>query len=213
MQKPCNWLRFTVISTIATAIIFVCIFFLDAWVAQNVKSFLHASPRLEISFVAIPNLLPLVVGAGTAGLGVAYLVQFRRSDSSHTIFLKLAMIVVPVAYVVKMFLQYVFGRTSTRLWMSKGDEMVFSCFTPLSNYPCFPSGHMTVFTAFFTAVWMFYPQYRLVTIVFLTILGIALVVTNYHYLGDVLAGFFCGVLITAITSHFIVKVVTGKTIC
>jgi membrane-associated phospholipid phosphatase len=64
---------------------------------------------------------------------------------------------------------------------------------------------MTVFTAFFVAVWLHYPRCRPFVIASLTILGPALVLTNYHYPGDVIAGFFCGILITTVTSHLIAK--------
>ena len=55
---------------------------------------------------------------------------------------------------------------------------------------------MTVFTAFGIAVWLYYPHYRRPVIITLLILGAALIATDYHFLSDVIAGAYLGVLIT-----------------
>jgi membrane-associated phospholipid phosphatase len=96
-----------------------------------------------------------------------------------------------------MLLQYIFGRTNVHTWLSSVGPPEFAWFTPLSKFPCFPSGHMTVFTSFFVAVWIYYPRCRSISAITLIALGSALVFTNYHFLGDVIAGFFCGILVTA----------------
>ena len=197
-------------SVIATVLTLTGIYFLDARVALSVHSFLNANPDLNKSVKRIPNLLLVAVCASTAGLLIAYLTLRRMGNSRHTMFLRLAMVAVPAAFLVKMLLQYIFGRTSVWGWLQRGGDIEFSFFTPLSNYHSFPSGHMTVFTAFLAAVWLFYPRYRLFVIALLAILGIALVVTNHHYLGDVISGLFCGILVTAVTCHLIAKTDSAK---
>lgn len=205
MKKIFDRRLFVVVLITSILLVLACIYLLDARVALSVNSLLYAHPYLRRSVNKIPNLLPVAVYVGTAGMWVVYLMLRRSGNSSYAPFLKLTMIVVPVAFLLKMFLQYVFGRTNIQVWLIKGGEMEFSFFSPLSNYPCFPSGHMTVFTAFVIAVWLYYPRCRPFVVASLPILGTALVVTNKHYLGDVIAGFFCGLLVTTITSHLIAK--------
>jgi membrane-associated phospholipid phosphatase len=121
----------------------------------------------------------------------------------HTDFLRLAGISVPAAYGIKMYLQYFFGRTNIRTWLSGGGTLDFVWFTPLSQHPCFPSGHMTVVTSFVTAVWIYYPRWRLFSGVALISLAAALLLTNYHFLGDVIAGFYCGMCVTLIVRNIL----------
>ena len=51
---------------------------------------------------------------------------------------------------------------------------------------------MTVFTALMTTLSRYYPRYRRVIFVLLFLLALALIVTNYHFLGDVVAGAILG---------------------
>jgi membrane-associated phospholipid phosphatase len=60
----------------------------------------------------------------------------------------------------------------------------------------FPSGHMTVFAALGIAVLLYYPKYRKPVIIFLVLLGIALIGTDYHFLSDVIGGAYLGFITT-----------------
>lgn len=185
----------------ALLLILVCIHFLDAKVALNVKSFLQANPSLKNRVKYIPNMLPIIVSISTVTLWLGYLSGRTRLNNIHVGFLKLAAIVVPVSYLLKMFLQFAFGRTHIRYWLNNGGPIEFNWFTSLAKFPCFPSGHMTVITAFLTTIWLFYPRCRLFVIVALFTLAFSLVITNYHFLGDVVAGFWCGIVITVVVNH------------
>jgi membrane-associated phospholipid phosphatase len=99
----------------------------------------------------------------------------------------------PVAYFLKVILQDAFGRVNPRNWLFDQNLHGTMWFNRYDDYGhCFPSGHMTVFTALFAALWHFYPRGRLLYIVSLSFLGAALVVTDYHYLSDVIAGAYLG---------------------
>lgn len=196
VKKIIDHKQLVVVLISALLLIFVCIFYLDAKVALSIKGFLQANPALKNRVRYIPNLLPTVVCIATVALWITYLSRRTSIDAIHARFLKLTAIVVPVSYLAKMFLQYTFGRTYIRYWLNKGGPIEFNWFTPLVKFPCFPSGHMTVFTAFCTSVWFSYPCYRPLIVVALILLGFSLVLTNYHFLGDVVAGVWCGVVIT-----------------
>jgi membrane-associated phospholipid phosphatase len=109
------------------------------------------------------------------------------------------MYAVPAAYVVKSFLKYVFGRTTTRYWLLKPDLYGFHWFHGGGFYAGFPSGHMAVFTALTASLWRLYPHYRAICAIFLLILAFPLIETNYHFLSDVIAGAYLGVIVEACT--------------
>lgn len=184
-------------------LVLLSIHFLDATLALYIKQVLQSNPFLNKNFRNIPNLLPIIVFTATSAMWMIFLRIRHRGCSHHAGFLKLAAIAVPTAFLLKMLLQYIFGRTSIHTWLLNGGPIAFTWFTSLSQSPCFPSGHMTVFTSFFVAVWIYYPRFRPVAAIVLVSLASALVFTNYHYLGDVIAGFFCGILVTATVGRFL----------
>lgn len=58
---------------------------------------------------------------------------------------------------------------------------------------------MTVFSAFFAAIWFFYPRYRSISIGLGLVLAVALVATDYHFLSDVIAGAYLGLIATCLS--------------
>ena len=54
---------------------------------------------------------------------------------------------------------------------------------------------MAVFTALIIALWRFYPRYRPAYAGFLSVLALALIVTDYHFLSDVIAGAYLGLIV------------------
>jgi membrane-associated phospholipid phosphatase len=58
---------------------------------------------------------------------------------------------------------------------------------------------MMVFTAFFAALWHFYPRYRSISVGLLLVLASALVMTDHHYLSDVIAGAYLGLIASSLT--------------
>jgi len=195
MKTSCQRKQIIVTSVVALLLILVSIYFLDVRLALYIKHAVHSFPYLNKSFNYIPNLLPLAVLVGTASMWVLFIWIHYRGSAYHANFLKLAATAVPSAYLLKMLLQYVFGRTNIKAWLSSGKPLQFSWFTPLSQSPCFPSGHMTVFTAFFVVVWHYYPRYRPFAAIALLTLASALILTNYHFLSDIIAGFVCGIFV------------------
>ena len=183
-------------SFIVFFIIIVSIQFLDTEIAVRVMRFLKSIRTLHKATEDIPDLLPYLVGFGTASMWIIY---FYRSHEKiidvKMQFLKLAATVLPVAYLLKMLFQFVFGRTHTRLWLTSNVPLKFNWFHEIGS-GCFPSGHMTVFTAFGTAVWIYYPKYRRPVLITIVLLAIALIATDYHFLSDIIAGSYLGFLIT-----------------
>lgn len=106
---------------------------------------------------------------------------------------------VPASYIVKSVLKYIFGKTNTREWLLRAEPYGFHWFHGGEGYSGFPSGHMAVFTVLAAALWRFYPSYKPLYLLLTLILAFALITTNYHFLSDVIAGAYMGVIVEAIT--------------
>ncbi|HEX9022999.1 MAG TPA: phosphatase PAP2 family protein [Geobacteraceae bacterium] len=176
-------------TTIATA---VCIRSYDITIASYVRGLALNGSGLASE---IPDTLLLMVCAITAVAGVCYITRKNKGVyDRNTMFFHLVMYAAPASFVVKSLLKYVFGRVTTREWLIKPHLYGFHWFHGGDVFGGFPSGHMVVFTAMAAALWRYYPRYRPACAGFLLVLALALIVTNYHFLSDVIAGAYLGVL-------------------
>lgn len=198
--------RFGVITLLASGGIFLGIMFLDREIALGVMRLITLSPLIQRTTARIPDLLLLLVSSGTVVMWTAYYYLVKRGvHNQQTRFLRLAATALPAAYVLKSLLQFAFGRINTRVWLLVAGPLDFRMFQGTGDRGGFPSGHMTVFTAFFAAVWCCYPRYRLLSASLTLTLGAALIGTDYHFFSDVIAGFYAGLLVTAVTCRFMEK--------
>lgn len=110
----------------------------------------------------------------------------------------------PIAYGAKCLTKFVFGRVNTRIWLLQ--EQVapsFHWFHGGGDFNGFPSGHMVVFSTLLVALWRFYPRWNSVYLLAGTALAVALIATNYHFLGDIVAGGYLGLIVEAAVYRFI----------
>jgi membrane-associated phospholipid phosphatase len=201
MMKKLVSINKLILYTLLIAVItIVAIKFLDARIAAAVMNFIKSVHRLRQATESIPDFLPHLVGIGTVFLWGIYFYRSRRTtDDNEVRFLRLAATVLPVAYIVKTLLKFVFGRTNPRSWLIHNQPLTFHWFNSSSS--SFPSGHMLVFVAFGAAVLFYYPKYRMLVVILLCLLGIALVGTDYHFLSDVIAGAYFGIITTYIIKY------------
>lgn len=183
--------------------ILVSVRFLDAWIALGAMELLNSSELLQSSTSDIPDVLFLLVCIGSCLLWINHLIlRHRGINNNFTRFSLLAGSAIPLAYFLKWIFKLVFGRTNTRVWLANQVSDDFHWFHSGGDYSGFPSGHMTVFTAFFAAIWLFYPRYRSISIGLALVLAVALIATDYHFLSDVIAGAYLGLIATCITRVF-----------
>lgn len=184
--------------------IIISIKYLDAEIAVRVMSLLRFLHILRKNDKSIPDLLLHFVGFGTIVTWVIYLYRLHKKNNDiKTQFLKFVGIILPISYLVKSILKFVFGRTSPREWLFNRKPLTFNWFNGWSG--SFPSGHMVVFAAFGVAVLIYFPQFRKMTLILLSLLGIALVVTDYHFLSDVMAGAYIGAITTYLIRYIMEK--------
>jgi membrane-associated phospholipid phosphatase len=182
----------------------VCDRYLDIPLAQAVHRLFHSS-RLWGRWTAdIPDLLFLSVSIITAISACLYLYRLHRRLLTRLTWLcQHIACTVPVAYLLKTCGKLVFGRVNTRYWLTHPEAYRFNWFHGSSSFSGFPSGHMAVFAALAAGVWRFYPRYRVLTLLGSLLLAGALIATNYHVLGDVIAGAYLGICIEAFTSRLL----------
>ena len=102
---------------------------------------------------------------------------------------------VPLAFILKHFLKQMFGQIETRIWLLHPEQFGFHWFQGGGDYAGFPSGHMAVFTALMLGISRYFPRLRPVCAGLLFSLALALVVTEYHFFSDIVAGFYLGVVV------------------
>ncbi len=184
--------------------------FLDQWVALTVLKLLRSGKLLHVNVAQIPDVLFLLVCVGSAILwGVYLFLTFRGIANQRSRFCQIAGCAVPLSFFMKWVSKAVFGRTNTQVWLSNRVGDNFHWFQGGGDYSSFPSGHMAVFTAFFGAVWLFYPRYRALCAGCLLILAVALVATNHHFPSDVIAGAYLGVAVTGLVMILFRKTDSG----
>ncbi|MBI3546579.1 MAG: phosphatase PAP2 family protein [Gammaproteobacteria bacterium] len=172
---------------------------------------MHANDALLQAAAGIPDLLAYVVIIITlVSWGLYFLLTRRGYKNRHTQFLQLCGTAVPAAFIFKSFLQFVLGRSNPWMWAIYHQSPIFYWFDASEGYGCFPSGHMTVFTALIAGFGYYYPRYRLACFSLLLLLAVALIVTNHHFLSDVIAGASLGMAIFLLANNALNPIAARK---
>jgi membrane-associated phospholipid phosphatase len=178
--------------------------FLDERIALSVYRLIGSHSLLSRYFKNIPDLLLPFVLLLSAVMWVSYLRRLHSGiRDDRTWFFRLSGCALPIAYVLKILFKHVFGRITTRAWLENPTANTFHWFHGGGQYSGFPSGHMVVFTSLAGACWIFFPRYRLACISLTLGLGIALIATDYHFLSDVIAGGYLGLVVVAATHRIV----------
>jgi|GEM_PF-499233 len=178
---------------------YYCVIYLDIPVARFIWRYLYASKAWSRYTSSLPdNLLMLVVcvTAGSAAL-FRHRVARRHGVDAPALGYKMLAIAAPAAFLAKSLLKLVFGRINTREWLPAPQEYVFQWFAADERHSGFPSGHMVVVTALAAVVWRFHPRCRPVCLALLLFLALALIATDYHFVSDVIAGAYAGLVVEA----------------
>ena len=189
MKKSLQTFLFTIL------LVALCI----VWLDEPVAVWIHAewlSGSVGETTLEIPDLLlPLVVAVTAFG----WLGRFRfKSDPCRRNLQRccaLLGVVAPGAYLARALLKFVFGRIETRAWLVQPGSTGFHWFGGFEPYNGFPSGHMLVCAALAAVLWRSYPKFAVLYAAGLLVLAASLILTDYHFLGDVIAGAYAGLLV------------------
>jgi len=181
-----------------------CVLRLDEPIALAIHGFRRSNPMLEEYTDRIPDLLLPVVLVLSAGMWIAWFLRVRKGvRDDRTAFFRLAGTVLPLSYFARAAFKFLFGRIETRAWLEHPVPTEFQWLQTGDRIGGFPSGHMMVFASLAAACWIFFPRARAACAAFLLLLGSALIATNYHFLGDVIAGGYLGLAVAAATFEFL----------
>ena len=184
---------------VALGVVF-CYLVLDERAALFVKKLWRYNKQFSLFSLNIPDMLFSLVCLITVSAWIVFFYLTRKGmNNTHTRFFQLIAISVPLAHMVKWLFKYAFGRISTRFWLLYPRSHEFHWLHGTGNFTGFPSGHMAVFTALVAALWVYYPRHRTVYLFSLAALALALIVTNYHFISDIIAGAYTGLFVHAAT--------------
>ncbi|MGH8225841.1 MAG: phosphatase PAP2 family protein [Gammaproteobacteria bacterium] len=150
-------------------------------------------PPGKIMPLDVPDLLIEFVGAVTFASLLLWIWAWRRGGFPRLLrLMPLIAVAEPLALGLKFLSKWLFGRTQARLYINHPWAHDFHWWHGHGAFLGFPSGHMLVTAALITVIVAVYPRLRLWGWLVLVALGIALMLTSYHYLGDVIAGWLIG---------------------
>jgi len=104
-------------------------------------------------------------------------------------------------------LSYVFGRYWPETWINNNPSLIkdgafgFHPFHEGSAYGSFPSGHASRTLAVGAVFWLAWPKWRWAVVLVSLAFCLALILMNYHFVSDVIAGSFIGSLVGVYTAR------------
>ena len=187
-----------------TLAVLCCYFWLDRPIALWVYAFQteHQSREVLDPLTRFPNPLIFAAAAAYFVLGLAAL--GKRIIGTWRVGV-LCCVSVVMGEVIKAGLKWIFGRPWPETWKDNNPSFIrdgayeFHWFHGGGVYDSFPSGHMTVMLALVSVLWIAYPRWRPLYAVAVLLAAVSLVGSNYHFLGDVIAGSFLGLTVGVMT--------------
>jgi membrane-associated phospholipid phosphatase len=182
--------------TVAIALIILSHLYLDKEIASFFGEILNKHNLLSRYASDLPDLLLPVSIIFTLTSWAVYSWLDRRGKGGACVsFFHLTGWSVPVSFLAKSALKDIFGSVNTRYWLLHRELYGFHWFDGRDVFNGFPSGHMVIFTVIILAMWRYFPRCRHAGAIILFLLAAALVVTDYHFLSDVIAGALLAVLV------------------
>ncbi len=171
---------------------------LAAWVDEPVAYLvdrLGGRPELLRELVPTPALFAPLAGLAAAAFALRRLASrpFGRPDEV----LLVACISLGIGLAAKQLLKFAFGRTWPHVLMEVGVYGFFP-FRVGPEYASFPSGHTAAVWAVGSVLWIWCPALRPLCLAGGILVAAALVILNYHFVGDVVAGAFLGITTTVL---------------
>jgi membrane-associated phospholipid phosphatase len=181
--------------TLAT---YLCIQYVDRPVSLIIRDSLSGFRNWSLLTSSLPDtlLVLVIIMSISASLGYFYRKKRLLLDANTRLFGFIAL-ALPVSYIVKTVLKYLCGRVETRVWLQNPQLYEFHWLHGGAGFSGFPSGHMIVFTTLLAATGRYLDGCKQLCYSILAILAVMLVITNYHFVGDIISGAYVGFLVEA----------------
>ncbi len=192
---------------ICSFLVVICYFYVDSQVAIYV----HNNNLNHFWFPdQITKLPEFFVYLSVPVLFVTLVLRAFRELKSYEIVILSASISLMLATFIKNILKIVFSRAWGETWINnnpsliKNDVYGFFPFHGGEAYGSFPSGHTAVTLAVMSVLWFAYPRYRWLYASISVAVIFSLVIMNYHFVGDCVAGFWVG-SVTGMYCYFLIQ--------
>ena len=195
-SAPRIWLRVALAAVSCVVLVGLSMLFAD----RPLATWVHATfqkpewARWLTKLAVLPDPLALVA---LVVVGVLYWLRGHTGNAGRiAVTASLATLLSTMAVIL---LKYVFGRLWPETWVEGNPSWIANHafgFFPLHGgrgYESFPSGHTTRITAPFAVLWQLMPRYRILWVLPTLAVTVGLLVCNYHFLSDCIAGVYLGV--------------------
>lgn len=191
---------------IGAVLVMLCYLFVDRSVAYFVHDH-HLSSEILFKWLTYPE--PLM----QSWVPVVLILLFIRRAWGPFRQWELALLAAGVGMVIadqfRESLSYVFGRYWPETWRDNNPSLIkdgafgFHPFHDGSAYGSFPSGHASRTLAVGAVIWITWPRWRVVVALVSLALCLALILMNYHFVSDVIAGSFLGSIVGVYAHTFV----------
>jgi len=141
--------------------------------------------------------LPIIAALGAAGAAIAAVFwSWKPGERGKTLIS--GCLALLVSEEIKDQLKYSFGRPWPQTWTSNNPSWIadhaygFHPFHGGDGWESFPSGHTAQMAAIAAVIWMRVPRFRWIGVALTAVVAITLWTSNYHFVGDIIAGAFLG---------------------
>lgn len=179
---------------------FISIFFLDSYtikLALSLQKWLHLSPHSSSN----KHLFVIITYVCYCLLLIGYLlfsiVPINNKYAKLMRCFFISTIIISLAFFSKEILKDFFGRSG----LSHARIFNFHLLA-MNSGRLFPSGHMTILTAVSVTLSHFYPKTKIVLFSFTFLCLIIMVLMQFHFLSDCLAGVTLGLIIAYSTLNY-----------
>lgn len=181
--------HWSLVAAASGAAVIAAICFVDYPLARAVAR-LHP---LRSLFQGVPVDLPVMVLAAVAGLaaGSYYLLLQKPVPKWAAAAMLAGLALISSLMIVALVLKPLFGRAVPGEFLAHSHAGFF-WFDRSPAYRSFPSGHADQAAAILSVLWFLYPGWRWAYIGAFAVLAAALIVGEWHFLSDIIAGGLIG---------------------
>ena len=182
---------------LCAVLVLLCALFVDRPVAYSVHDQRFADHLILKWLTYPPDILQACVPVVLAALLVRRVRGPLRRWERVALAACLGLI---LAEQCKIILAYAFGRYWPETWINDNPSLIrqgaygFHPFRIGAAYASFPSGHTARTLAVASVIWTAYPRWRWACILMSLAVASGLVLMDYHFVGDVIAGGFVGAI-------------------
>jgi membrane-associated phospholipid phosphatase len=196
--NTCHPILWALLSGFGILLILICIAYVDRPVADFAHNRLDGTHLFGIAVAILTSLLAVLVSMAlfVVGCGAWYLAG-RRLPNWARLLLQ-AVLAAAVSLVVAYSLKIVIGRSEADPLYVSSHIHEFCPFRGDAGHMAFPSATMAIASSFLGVLCSGSTRRRVVAGALLTFIGACLVVTNGHWLADILGGLYLGIVVGAV---------------